>query len=697
MVVLKRLTFLTLSRATYRIFETQLKSFFKDQVAIYGVCLEDSHEIPQLEGDLILVSSRDVVPVLAGKITNKQFIISRRTLDPSKLGPLFKLEANTKVLVVNNAQDVTEDTVDILREFGLDSLNLIPWWPGCDKDVRSVKIAVTPGFTSIVPSHVTQIYDLGVRPIDISTLVEIALRLDLPLEGIHYATAANYKGMLKAIREQVNLLSEIESSRKELEVILDNVHDAVIMCDSTGKIRKLNNAAKLMLEAGVKVGTMDIEQANIKQWLPERLINTVVTTGVAEVNRLCTLGNKKYLVTVTPIEDQQRSLVITALESASIEEARRDLARAMRSRPRAARYRFEDIIGASTGLKRVVNIAKKLAATDTTVFITGETGTGKELFAHAIHNASPRRHGPFVAQNIAALPEPLVQSELFGYESGAFTGARREGKPGLFELADGGTIFLDEIADISMAVQVSLLRVLQEREVTRVGGSNLIPVSVRVIAATNQDLREAVEKGRFRKDLYYRLCAFPLRIPPLRERPEDIPLLAAYFTRKYSQWDPTFPDKLLRKLQNWSWPGNVRELEELIKYAASVADTLQEFHSAIEEFLNTFTMIPLKSTPESFDQVSNRLRRCAGLDEFAVILECLAQNGNEHGIGRDAIHTSLMASGISMTPGQIRTRIRLLSDLGLTESLRGRNGTRLTPRGRDYLAYLRQKGYLAVQ
>jgi len=681
----KQLTFITLSRSTYRVFEAQLKSFFREQVAIWGACLEDPQQLSEIGGDLILVSSRDVIPVLAGKMTGGQFIVSRRTLDPSKLSSLFKLEAGTEVLVVNNAQDVTEDTVDLLREFGLDSLHLIPWWPGCQKSVKNIKTAVTPGFVSIVPSSITDVYDLGVRPIDVSTLVEIALHLHLPLEGIHYATAANYKGMVKVIREQADLLSEVESSRKELEVILDNVHDAVIMCDSRGTIRKFNNAAELMLRAQDKAG-----RTNVNEWLPPRLIETVSTTGIAEKNRLCNVGNKKYLVTVTPIQDQGRNLVVTALESASIE----DLARAMKSKPRAARYCFEDIVGANAGLKRVVNIARKLASTNTTVFITGETGTGKELFAHAIHNASPRRNGPFVAQNIAALPEQLVQSELFGYESGAFTGARREGKPGLFELADGGTIFLDEIADISMAVQVSLLRVLQEREVTRVGGSNLIPVSVRVIAATNQDLREAVEQGRFRKDLYYRLCVFPLRIPPLRERPGDIPLLVDYFTRKYSHWEPDLPERLMRKLQGWSWPGNVRELEELIRYAASISDTPDDFHAAIEQFLNTFSRISAESTLEPFDEIDRRLRRCAELEEFAKILECLSQCESEHGMGRDAIHAVLTVNGVSMTPGQIRTRMRLLSDLGLAESVRGRNGTKVTSRGRDYLSYLMQKGYL---
>lgn len=664
-----------------------MNSFFKDKVSLAGACLERSKKLPEIEADLYLLSSNDVLMALERKLKDRRFVISRRTLDPSKLGPLFKIRPGTPVLVVNNAKDVTLDTVELLKKFGLDSLELIPWWPGASFLPETVEVAITPGFTSLVPASITQVHDLGIRPIDVSTLVEISLLLGLPLEGVHHATAANYQGITKIIREQLNLLEAVESSRRDLEVILDNVHDAVIMSDFDGNIKKINNAAKKM----IGLGEPEIFNYNLRRWFSEGIITRVKSTGVSEVNVLQTIRGKKYLVTVTPIEEQEPRLIAIAREAGSIERARGDLARAMKIGVRRAKYSFEDIIASSPAMKKAVNVAKKLAATTTTVLITGETGTGKELFAQAIHNASPRKNKPFIAQNIAALPEQLIQSELFGYESGAFTGARREGKPGLFELADGGTIFLDEIAEISPSVQISLLRVLQEREVTRVGGSNLIPIDVRVIAATNRDLWEAVREGRFRKDLYYRLCAFPLRIPPLRERKEDIPLLARYFAAKYSPWDAKLPLGLVRKLQDWSWPGNVRELEELIKYSASISDSAREFFFNIEEYLEKIPSRGPSLQSESLAEIADYLCDHGDMLEFRAILECLRQVPLDQGMGRGSLAQVISSrTNLTLTSGQIRSRLELLTRAGLTETFKGRRGTRLTALGRKFLSYLSQ-------
>ena len=194
-------------------------------------------------------------------------------------------------------------------------------------------------------------------------------------------------------------------------------------------------------------------------------------------------------------------------------------------RGHTSKYDFSNIIGKSKKITETKEIARKLARSNSTLLLIGESGTGKELFAHAIHKASNKQHGPFVAVNFAALPENLLESELFGYEEGAFTGARKGGHAGLFEQAHKGTIFLDEIGDASMKIQARLLRVLQEKEVLRIGGTKIIPIDVRIIAATNKNLEDLVSAGKFREDLFYRLKVLPIRIPPLRERKEDIPLL----------------------------------------------------------------------------------------------------------------------------------------------------------------------------
>jgi formate hydrogenlyase transcriptional activator len=236
---------------------------------------------------------------------------------------------------------------------------------------------------------------------------------------------------------------------------------------------------------------------------------------------------------------------------------------------------FEEIVGASPALAAVLSLTRKVAGSDSTVLITGETGTGKELVARAIHRGSRRASRAFVALNCAALPRDLIASELFGHEKGAFTGAVQR-RLGRFELAHGGTIFLDEVGELPPDTQVGLLRVLQEREFERVGGREQIRVDVRVIAATNRDLTEAMADGRFRDDLFYRLNVFPLELPPLRERREDIPVLVEYFISRYARTAGKRFRRVRKRtldcLKSYSWPGNVRELQNVIERSVIVSD-----------------------------------------------------------------------------------------------------------------------------
>jgi DNA-binding NtrC family response regulator len=240
------------------------------------------------------------------------------------------------------------------------------------------------------------------------------------------------------------------------------------------------------------------------------------------------------------------------------------------------RYGFPRIIGESEAIKRAVAETQRVSQTEANVLLLGESGTGKELFARAVHHLSPRRDKPFVAINCAAIPETLIENELFGHERGAFTGAgeRRLGK---FELASGGTIFLDEIGELPLAVQGKLLRAIEEKMVDRIGGRSAIPVDVRVVAATNKDLRLAVEQGEFRRDLFFRLAVFPVEIPPLRERGEDVILLARHFAAQLGKEmrgrGATLSDESLNALRGHTWPGNVRELENAIERACILADS----------------------------------------------------------------------------------------------------------------------------
>ncbi len=259
------------------------------------------------------------------------------------------------------------------------------------------------------------------------------------------------------------------------------------------------------------------------------------------------------------------------------------------------RYSFAAIVGTSKAITKVINKAKTYAAYSTSILITGESGTGKEVFAQSIHSFSARKNGPFIAINCATLPHSLLESELFGYEEGSFTGAKRGGNRGLFEVAHQGTIFLDEISEIALNDQAHLLRVLEERSIRRIGGKKTIPVNVRVIAATNVGLLEKVKTGEFRADLYYRLNILSLHLPPLRERKEDIPLLIDYFMKKEDR-HVCIPDLLMEKLVSYSWPGNVRELANLVEKFSILSQQDANIFPIIEDIYSEMGFLDKKTT-----------------------------------------------------------------------------------------------------
>lgn len=257
------------------------------------------------------------------------------------------------------------------------------------------------------------------------------------------------------------------------------------------------------------------------------------------------------------------------------------------------------IIGNNPAIQKILDIIKQVARSDSTILLRGESGTGKELFAQAIHELSPRAHKPFVAINCAAIPEHLLESELFGYEEGSFTGAKKGGKPGKIELANHGTLFLDEVGDMPLALQAKLLRVIQEKSIERVGGSHPIPINVRLVAATHRNLEEMIGQGTFREDLFFRLSVIPIFIPPLRQRPEDIELLLNYFLRKYciSLRKPfkIFSYGSLQRLMSYSWPGNIRELENMVEYLVNIH--AQDVINAEDLPLNISRSSPAEEAP----------------------------------------------------------------------------------------------------
>lgn len=358
---------------------------------------------------------------------------------------------------------------------------------------------------------------------------------------------------------------------------------------------------------------------------------------------------------------------------------------------------LDNMVGESPPIVELKQIIEKISLYDFPVLIHGESGTGKELVARAIHQSSSRAEMPFQTLNCAALTDSLIESELFGYVGGAFTGARRQGSPSLFETANRGSLFLDEVADLSGHAQAALLRVLEESEIVRVGGRHPICIDVRVITASNRPLEELVEEGEFRHDLYHRLCVIPVNVPPLRKHLQDVPLLVRRFLGKLN--DSRFPGpEVMDYLGTYHWPGNVRELEHCIDYMVAVTDgpfTLTSLPPHIRAHVELD--YGRRGGAESTSPIGNPSDKTSMLpvvdglqqDHLFILNAINRANCSGIGIGRRALASQARQQGYRLYEGAIRTRLWTLRLKGLVQWGRGRSGVRLTSKGRRLIRELR--------
>ncbi|WP_003542553.1 sigma-54-dependent Fis family transcriptional regulator [Desulfotomaculum nigrificans] len=374
----------------------------------------------------------------------------------------------------------------------------------------------------------------------------------------------------QAIREaqEIGVVRRREQARVEqLKTILEFAYEGIVAVDQQGCITLMNPEAEKMMQLNRDL----VMGKPAEKVLPEIPFREVLEFGRLRFGELCKVKGNLLVHNVVPVVISGHTVgaVATVQDIKHIQAVEEKARKEQYLKGLVAHYSFSDMVTTSPLMQDTIEKARRFARVDSTILINGETGTGKEMFAQGIHNASQRKNGPFVAINCAALTESLLESELFGYEEGAFTGAKKGGKKGLFELAHGGTIFLDEIGELSPGIQARLLRVLQEKEIMRIGGDKVIPVDVRVIAATHRNLQELIKQDKFRRDLYHRLSILVLNIPPLRKRMEDIPVLVRVLSRdlaKKLQIElPDFTDEALQALQKHTWPGNIRELKNLLE------------------------------------------------------------------------------------------------------------------------------------
>ena len=390
----------------------------------------------------------------------------------------------------------------------------------------------------------------------------------------YFRIRSGAEGILQSALEakrifEARLLEKLKGTL--FRTVLDYSYEGVVSIDSEQRIVIFNPVASRI----TGIAAQDALGKQIGQVLPPLTLDRLLHTGREELGQIIELHGTQILCNKLPIlvNEKIAGVVATFQDTGKIQQWEAAIRKKIYAGGHTASFEFSDVIGSSRAILDAVAVAREFAATDSSVLITGETGTGKEVFAQSIHNASTRAQKPFVAINCAALPAQILESELFGYVGGAFTGANQKGKPGLLEIAHGGSLFLDEIGEMDYAIQSKLLRVIQEKKVMRLGSDRVLPVDVRIIAATNKNLKQRVSERQFRADLYYRLNVLRLRLPPLRERREDIGAFARSLLRRFEK-NPLHPLQWradsLERLTQYEWPGNVRELQNTVERVVAV-------------------------------------------------------------------------------------------------------------------------------
>lgn len=512
----------------------------------------------QIDADVYILCYEESLSDLLGHIDDfTKVVVMKRNIKQQYLQPVIDLPAGTSVLVVNDSRESILQTMYMIYELGVSHIKLIPFEPLISQSngYESIDTAIVTEMSEhLVPPYIKNVLNIHNRDISFETFRKVISVLGLNNAHIHAALLRKIRDELDTGADYINSFLSNFLKDSMLDNVINEPPRLIVLLDKKNKVHFINDAAYSIF--GIECGETFPE----KDMLPSRLCGQL-----SFKDELIKFRDINYMAEKTDISlmgESVGSCLILQNEN-DLREKEDSMNRMLRQTGFYARYTFSDIIHRSAPMRTCIDMAKKAALSDYTILIRGESGTGKELLAQSIHNHSARKKYPFVAVNCAAIPENLLESELFGYEEGSFTGASKGGKPGLFEHARRGTIFLDEIGDISPNLQTRLLRVIQEKQIMRVGSGKIVDIDARIIAATNADLEKKVANGDFREDLFFRLNVIPLSIAPLRQRRDDIlPLLKVFLGRQFGMLSPSDRNMLM----NYGWPGNVRELENAAQY-----------------------------------------------------------------------------------------------------------------------------------
>lgn len=659
------------------IIKNNIDEILSSKVKIQNYYIDELDSNVIIDEDLIILMARSRVLKIKKNVLNpEKIIIAKRTFLKESIHQLYKIPKNKDVLVVNDNIETVLETVSTLYNIGIKHINLIPYEK--NKDYSNIEYAITPSEPEFIPEHIKNIFDVRNRVLDIQTMLLIINHLSIDDKLIHQNLYNYYQKTISSNDAIIENYSNFLTRTEELDYLLDLSHDGILLLNDQGKIIIGNKKFKEIFNLNET-----IEDKFLHELLPEinfrKHYNDKTQSDLINFEKKYINLEKKDIIHIT----NERRIYFNFQEVTYIKKLEQNLSQKLRQKGHIARYTFDDIVYQSNEIKKIIEMSKKIAKTDLTILITGESGTGKEVLAQAIHNFSSRCKQPFIAINSAAIPENLLESELFGYSSGSFTGASKKGKKGIFEKANNGTIFLDEIGDMPKHLQSKLLRVLQEQQITPVGSDKIIDIDVRIIAATHNDPLEMIKLGEFRKDLFYRLNVFSLELPPLRERIEDVPILLNYFTNNNYTCSSTCKDFLL----SYEWPGNIRELDNIGKYINTLEESSQITLNSLPSYLiNHHNKSQKTISYNNYFNEENIIHEKTNYKNFLSILKAIHfLNSIKKTAGRKHITETLLNKNIKIKIHYLKKNLSLMDDLEFIIRKKGRSGSYLTEKGRSFL------------
>jgi len=648
-----------------KIYKEQLEEIFYENTKIDLMNPEDLKN-DNLFGDVVLIFSKDIYQKSKKYFSERSYLmVPSRTISREAYLDLKSIEKNKKYFLADETIEMAAEIEIIINQLGIKD---IQWEPTSIDSIKDKDINVVLLKDRNKEIHKNK-YHIGYPLIDIDSILEIASSLNMDYIISDKNLKKSYRQIASPKKGLEDIFNKVNRTKTRLDNLFASIDEGYIEFDRKGNIENYNLKAYEILGEELK-GNFSFDN-----FVEEKIYQKIFKDHILLRDEIIKIKDTNLIATFYPTLSSGNfyGTIITIKEFKEFEKREHEIRKKVIGKGHKAKYTFKNIIGESKEIKKSVKIAKRMANSESSVVIRGETGTGKELFAQAIHNESNRRGYAFVAVNCGALPNNILESELFGYEEGAFTGARKGGKAGLFELAHRGTIFLDEISEMPFELQSKLLRVLQEKEIMRLGSDRVIDVDIRVIAATNRNLEKLTKEDKFRRDLYYRLNVLPINLPSLKERKKDIEYLLDYF-KNYYKGKYTINMEAREMLNNYKWSGNVRELQNFVEYFVNLGKVVIG--------VDDIPIVDLKGDKNKNIQ-KIKVKKLEGLNknESFILEELYTKYVNNERIGRRKLKDISRDKNILISEGQIGDILKKLENESYVKIGKGRQGSFITEKG----------------